>query len=288
MAMAGVTLPKLQTIRLEYHDPGVLVMTFNRPERMNSMVPESYSEWKQVMEHTRGEPMIRVLVVTGSGRAYSAGQDLSAHAPQTTTTATTASVNQDIWRRNEVTRSLTRLLITSPIPIIAAVNGPAIGYACTTLALCDLVLSVESAMFRTPFAELAFCAEGCSSLTFPRILGPAVANDMILFGRSVNAREMHQRGFVARLVASDDQLLPTAVAVARELAGRPQEAINASRGLIRNQRYIDELLETNDAEMDELYRRMISDDAKLAVAQMFAKLQAKAKKQSVPSSKPKI
>ncbi|KAJ2656610.1 hypothetical protein IWW48_004920 [Coemansia sp. RSA 1200] len=287
MAMTGVTLPKLQTTRLEYHDPGVLVMTFNRPERMNSMVPESYSEWKQVMEYTRGEPMIRVLVVTGSGRAYSAGQDLSAHAPQTTTS--TASMNEDIWWRNEVTRSLTRLLITSPIPIVAAVNGPAIGYACTTLALCDLVLSVESAIFRTPFAELAFCAEGCSSLTLPRILGPAVANDMILFGRSVNAREMHQRGFVARLVERDDQLLPTAIAVARELAGRSQEAISASRGLIRNQRYIAQLLETNDAEMDELYRRMISDDAKLAVAQMFAKLQAKAKKQPTSSfSKPKI
>ncbi|KAJ2400233.1 hypothetical protein GGI23_002167 [Coemansia sp. RSA 2559] len=246
-------------------------MTFNRPERMNSMVPESYSDWKHVMEYTRSEPAIRVLVITGSGRAYSAGQDLSTHS------ASAVDSNDDIRKRNEVTRNLTRLLITSPIPIIAAVNGPAIGYACTTLALCDLVLSVESAIFRTPFAELAFCAEGCSSVTFPRILGPMLANDMILLGKHVTAREMHQRGFVARLVAKPEALVPTALALAKELAGRSQEAIKASRALIRNQNYVDELLKVNDAEMDELYRRMISDDAKQAIVRIFAKLKTKAR-----------
>ncbi|KAJ1793555.1 hypothetical protein LPJ59_004707 [Coemansia sp. RSA 2399] len=266
-----VSLPALQTVTLEYCDPGVLTMTFNRPERMNSMVPESYSDWKHVMEYTRSEPAIRVLVITGSGRAYSAGQDLNTHA------APAVDANEDVRRRNEVTRNLTRLLITSPIPIIAAVNGPAIGYACTTLALCDLVLSVESATFRTPFAELAFCAEGCSSVTFPRILGPMLANDMILFGKHVTAREMHQRGFVARLVAKPEALVPTALALAKELAGRSQEAIKVSRALIRNQNYVDELLKANDAEMDELYRRMISDDAKQAIARIFAMLQAKAR-----------
>ncbi|KAJ1663771.1 hypothetical protein IW140_004528 [Coemansia sp. RSA 1813] len=278
-----VSLPTFQTVKLEYHDPGVLVMTFNRPARMNSMVPASYSEWKQVMEYTRTEAAIRVLIITGSGRAYTAGQDLSTHSAPDNNTGTKEEEEEeeakkrDVQRRNEVTRNLTRLLITSPIPIIAAVNGPAIGYGCTTLALCDLVLSVSSAVFRTPFAELAFCAEGCSSVTFPRILGPMLANDMILFGKSVTANEMHQRGFIARLVDPED-LMPTALRLAKELAGRSHEAIKASRALIRNQAYVDELLHANDAEMDELYRRMISDDAKQAIARMFAMLQAKAKK----------
>ncbi|KAJ1998213.1 hypothetical protein GGI04_005100, partial [Coemansia thaxteri] len=267
-----------QTLELTYHEPGVLVMAFNRPSRMNSMVPESYSEWKQVMELTTKTPSIRVLIITGNGRAYSAGQDLSS----TPVPDSEDEQKKAIWQRNEVTRNLTKLLITSPIPIIAAVNGPAIGYGCTTLALCDLVISVESAVFRTPFAELAFCAEGCSSVTFPRILGPMVANDMLLFGRAVKATEMHQRGLVSRIV-KPEELLPTALHVATTMARQSQTAIGVSRALIRNQSYVDELIRANGAEMDQLYLRMISDDAKLAIAQMFARLQSGGNK-----NKPKI
>ncbi|KAJ2336262.1 hypothetical protein GGI00_000931 [Coemansia sp. RSA 2681] len=265
----SVQLPQLKTLELALHEPGVLVMAFNRPSRMNSMIPESYSEWRQVMEFIASTPSVRALIITGNGRAYSAGQDLS--------TVSRASSEQDeakdIRQRNEVTRNLTKLLITSQIPIIAAVNGPAIGYGCTTLALCDLVISVESAVFRTPFAELAFCAEGCSSVTFPRILGPMVANDMILFGRALSATEMHQRGLVGRIV-KPDELLPVALKVATAMARQSQAAIGVSRALIRNQRYVDELVQANDAEMDQLYLRMISKDAKQAIAQMFARMQA--------------
>ncbi|KAJ2700099.1 hypothetical protein FB645_005105 [Coemansia sp. IMI 203386] len=270
------TLPQLTTLKLEWHNEGVLVMTFNRPKRMNSMVPESYAEWKQVMELVHATPDIRVLVITGNGRAYSAGQDLSSAR----SFATVKEEQEDIFRRNEVTRNLTELIITSPIPIIAAVNGPAIGYGCTTLALCDLVISVESAVFRTPFAELAFCAEGCSSVTFPRILGSSVANDMILFGRTVGAKEMHERGFVGRLV-KPEELGPLALTLAKELAGRSQEAIKVSRSLVRSAQFVDELVRVNDKEMDELYKRMISEDAKQAIAKLFAQLQAK-------GTKPKI
>ncbi|KAI9499910.1 hypothetical protein GGI25_003241 [Coemansia spiralis] len=271
-----VVLPTLKTIKLEYHEPGVLVMVFNRPERMNSMTPDSYREWVQVMEFSRAEASIRVLIITGSGRAYSAGQDLSGQTTLSSSPADEEAIKNDVFKRNQVTRKLTKLLITSPIPIIAAINGPAIGYGCTTLALCDLVISVESAVFRTPFAELAFCAEGCSSVTFPRILGPSVASDMILFGRAVTAKEMHARGFVGRLV-KPEELMPTALGLAEEMARRSQVAIRASRTLVRNKGYIDELLEANDAEMDELYKRMISDDAKQAIMRMFAKLQSKSK-----------
>ncbi|KAJ2485372.1 hypothetical protein IWW37_005958 [Coemansia sp. RSA 2050] len=265
----AVQLPQLQTIELTLHEPGVLVMAFNRPLRMNSMVPESYSEWKQVMEFTASTPAIRVLIITGNGRAYSAGQDLSS----VSLSKSGLGEAEDIHRRNEVARSLTKLLITSRIPIIAAVNGPAIGYGCTTLALCDLVISVESAVFRTPFAELAFCAEGCSSVTFPRILGPIVASDMILFGRTLSATEMRQRGLVSR-IAKPEELLPVALKAATTMAKQSQTAIAVSRALIRNQSYIDELVRANDAEMDQLYLRMISKDAKQAIAQMFAQLQA--------------
>ncbi|KAJ2159085.1 hypothetical protein GGF46_003286 [Coemansia sp. RSA 552] len=258
-------LPPFETLKVEHHGPSVLVMAFNRPTQMNAMVPESYREWRQVMEHVHATPKVRVLVITGKGPAYSAGQAL---------VDAKSEDSEVIRRRCDVTRELTRLLVTSPIPIIAAVNGPAIGYGCTTLGLFDLVLASESALFRTPFAELAFSAEGCSSVTFPRILGPATANDMLLFGRTMSAREMHQRGFVARL-AKPEELMPLAIKLARQLASRPQEAIRTSRSLLRTKEYVDELVRVNDLEMDHFYRCLISDDARQAISHMMARLRAK-------------
>ncbi|KAJ1961675.1 hypothetical protein GGI12_003111 [Dipsacomyces acuminosporus] len=273
-----MNLPTLNTVKLKFHNPGVLVMAFNRPARLNSMTPESYRDWHDVMQLVHATPAVRCLVITGNGRAYSAGQDLIRQKFEDE-----EEEKQVILRRSAVTRNLTKLLITSPVPIIAAVNGPAIGYGCTTLALCDLVISVESAIFKTPFAELAFCAEGCSSVTFPRILGPMVASDMILFGRTMTAKEMHARGFISRLV-KPEELMTVALGLAKELAGRAQTAIGISRGLIRNKEYIDELVRVNDIEMDNLYNCMVSADSKKAVAQMFAKLQAKTSG-SAPKSK---
>ncbi|KAJ2048545.1 hypothetical protein GGI08_005976 [Coemansia sp. S2] len=100
-----------------------------------------------------------------------------------------------------------------------------------------------------------------------------VANDMILFDRAVSAAEMHQRGLVSRIVKSEE-LMPVALKVATTMAKQSQTAIGVSRALIRNQSYVDELVRANDAEMDQLYLRMISKDAKQAIAQMFARLQA--------------
>ncbi|KAJ2827045.1 hypothetical protein IWW50_002076 [Coemansia erecta] len=273
----AIELPKLRFIKLDFHKSGVLVMSFNRPEHMNSILPDSYLEWKQVMELVHASTDIRVLVVTGKGAAYSAGQDLKGSQ-----VPATEEGNKIMWQRRNDTCELTRLIITSPVPIIGAVNGPAVGYACTTLALFDLVVSVDTAVFRTPFSELAFCPEGCSSITFPRILGPIVANDMLLFSKTMTAKEMHQRGFVARLTKPED-LMPATIKLANELAGRSQAAIRESRALIRNKQFVDELVRVNEAEMDELYRRMISDDAKQAIARVFARLQAKRS-----GAKPKI
>lgn len=267
------TLPKTTVLELQLHEPGILVMAFNRPTRLNSMTPQMYLEWKQVMEYVHAnQESVRILIITGNGRAYSAGQDLST-VPQ----LDTPEQIEQLRERNNVARQLSRLLITSPVPLLAAVNGPAIGYTCTTLALCDCVVSLDSAIFRTPFAELAFCAEGCSSVTFPRILGSAVANDMVLFGRTLGAKEMHQRGFISRLVSKQEELLPLALKMATKLAGQPQTAIRASRGLVRTEMWMDELTKANDREMDELFRRMQSEDAKQAIAKMFAKLSPNAK-----------
>ncbi|KAJ1734237.1 hypothetical protein LPJ61_001176 [Coemansia biformis] len=265
----SVELPALSELVLELHEPGVLVMAFNRPKEQNSLTKATYAEWRQVMQLVHASSAIRVLVITGNGRAFTAGHDLpSVNLPWS------EALKEEFRQRIDVVRDLARLIITSPIPIVAAVNGPAVGFGCTILGLCDLVLASETAVFLTPFMELAFCAEGCSSVTFPRILGPTVANDMLLFGRRMGAAEMHQRGFVAR-VAKPDELMPLALKLSTKLAGQSQPAVAATRALIRTREWVDELVRANDAEMDELFQRMISVDARTAVARMVALLQAR-------------
>ncbi|KAJ2767122.1 hypothetical protein IWQ56_003450 [Coemansia nantahalensis] len=272
-----VELPALKTVALQLHKPGVLVMAFNRPKSLNALDPAVYEEWREVLRVVHANSAVRVLVITGNGTAFTAGHDLASFGRMWN-----SSAKEELRARLDVTRELTRLIITSPVPIIAAVNGPAVGFGCTVLGLCDLVLAAETAVFRTPFMELAFCAEGCSSVTFPRILGPAVANDMLLFGRSIGAAEMHQRGFVARLAKRDD-LLPLALGIASKIAGQSQEAVRVTRGLIRRQDAIDELVRANDAEMDQLFLRMVSEDARLAVSKMVELLQSRS-----GGAKPKI
>ncbi|KAJ2710009.1 hypothetical protein H4R19_003963 [Coemansia spiralis] len=265
----AVALLSLKTIALQLHQPGVLVMAFNRPKSLNALGAEVYEEWREVLRLVHTNSAVRVLVMTGNGPAFTAGHDLAEDD-----VPWRESLRDEFRERIDVTRELARLIITSPVPIIAAVNGPAIGFGCTVLGLCDLVLAAETAVFRTPFIELAFCAEGCSSVTFPRILGPTVANDMLLFGKSMGAAEMHQRGFVARL-AKRDELMPLALKIATKLAGQSQDAVRVTRSQIKRQEVVDELVRTNDAEMDQLYLRMVSTDARQAVSKMVALIRSR-------------
>lgn len=104
--------------------------------------------------------------------------------------------------------------IQCPKPLFAAVNGPAIGAAVTSATLCDAIIASETATFLTPFKNLGLVPEGCSSYNFPRILGPAVAKE-VLEGRKLNAQEALEYGFV-QYVASPDQLQAQAQKVAEE------------------------------------------------------------------------
>ncbi|KAJ2777529.1 hypothetical protein GGI15_004470, partial [Coemansia interrupta] len=260
----------LKTLELKWHDAGILVMSFDRPRQRNTVTPECFSEWKRVMEFVHDTATVRVLVITGKGHVYCSGYDIEASGSYDSQD----DEHKDLYRQCEVIRKLTELIITSPVPIIAAVNGPALGYGCTTLALFDIVISVDSAVFSTPFTRVGLCAEGCSSVTFPRVLGHSIANEMLLLGKNMGAKEMHQRGFVSKLVQSNN-LLPEAFAIASKFLDRAQNSIRTSRALIRSKEYTERLLATNDREMDEVYKRVISSEAKQAIARTLAHMKNK-------------
>lgn len=128
--------------------------------------------------------------------------------------------------------------------------GPAIGFGVTSLALCDVVYAVPEATFSTPFMKLAFCAEGCSSYLFPKIMGTSKANEMLLMGRTFSAKELEAAGFISRTIPADD-FHRDVLRIAEEAAKFSSEAIRITKKLVRD---VDRelLLKVNQEEMAQL------------------------------------
>ncbi|CAO3595482.1 unnamed protein product [Absidia cylindrospora] len=165
---------------------------------------------------------------------------------------------EDLARQRLTTKNLVSEMIRFPKLLIGAVNGHCIGFGTTTLALCDVVYSVPEATFSTPFMKLGFCAEGCSSVLFPRIMGNSKANEMLLLGRRFSAKEMEECGFLRTLTAEGfkDHVLT----LAGQAAEFSVEAMKVTKELVRG---VDRelLIKTNDVEMERLVERMGSTDS---------------------------
>merc|ERR1719378_54026 len=149
-------------------------------------------------------------------------------------------------------------------PLIALVNGPAIGIATSTLGLCDHVIASESAWFQTPFTQLGQCAEGCSSYTFQRILGPSMANDLIMFNQKFNANEMKAAGLVSH-VFSDTEFEEKAFEKANMIASLPPQSLRSSKRITRPPSMVEKLKAINRAERKMLDGRWSSEECLEAV-----------------------
>ncbi|KAG0258796.1 Enoyl-CoA delta isomerase 2, mitochondrial [Actinomortierella ambigua] len=267
-----VQIPALDLFELTLHANGVLVIAFNRPNRYNALNPQVYKQWGEALEWAAKEDAVKVTVMTGNGKYYSSGQELAAPEDGDDDEDPEAAMN----RRYAFTTNVITQLIHFPKLIIAAINGPAIGFAVTSAALCDIVYATPEATFNTPFMKLGFCAEGGSSVIFPRVMGYSRANEMLLLGKKFTAEEMVQCGMVARTIPSDsfrEQILKIASAAAKA----PIEAMKATKHLIRAHDF--ELMDaTNIREMTCLRERMMSDESAQAImAFMMAKAAAKDK-----------
>lgn len=152
--------------------------------------------------------------------------------------------------------SMVQAFIRFPKLLIAIVNGPAIGIAATVIALCDIIYAAENAYFLTPFTNLGLCAEGCSSLTFPRILGTSKANEMLMLNHKMSAQEAFAFGFVACVYKNEREIW----AKLNQISHLPIGSIKANKRLIRKFT-IDELEQANLNENDELNERFSSEEA---------------------------
>lgn len=249
----------LKTLQVEVKN-GVNIIKINRPNKKNAFTWGTYDELAGILTSSGSDPNIRVVLLTGNGDFYSSGNDLSnfsriMHPLKMASEA------------REILKQFVESFIKFPKPLVAAVNGPAIGIAVTTLGLCDRVFASTTSNYRTPFAELGQSPEGCSSFTFPRLMGDTMANELLWMGRKLSAQEALQSGLVHE-VHGPDVVLERALAYCEYVSKLPPDAVEAQRFILR-EHLTDKLIAVNDEECAVLEKKWISPECFEALAKFL-------------------
>jgi enoyl-CoA hydratase/carnithine racemase len=200
-------------------------LRFERPERLNAFTVDGYRDLRVELESSAADPGVHAVVLTGDGRAFSVGADRSLLDG-----ATTEAAAGGLDAGAEFERLVT-VLSTFPKPLIAAVNGLAVGFGCTMLLHCDLVVAASSARLRMPFTSLGIAPEAASSALLPGRVRWDEAMWAMLSSEWIEADEAQQIGLVWRVVA-DDELASETAAVAATLARLDPAAMVATKRLL--------------------------------------------------------
>ncbi|WP_298301788.1 enoyl-CoA hydratase [uncultured Erythrobacter sp.] len=219
----------------------VTFLTIARPDKKNAITQDMYAAMAKAIEDYDRTDEARAFIITGEGDMFTAGNDL-----QDFSTDDSGDAEPPVARFLRAVRDCEK-------PLIAAVNGPAIGVGLTMLLHCDLVYAARSATFGAPFVKLGLVPEAASSLLLPAAVGMAVANDILLAGRTLTADEAVSFGLVARVFA-DDELASAVQKIGQHVAASAPNALKFSKQLIRGNR-------------TEIEQQM-EDEAKLFVAQL--------------------
>ena len=199
-------------------------ITMRRPEKKNTLTQEMYLAMSDAIEAAQSIPAIRCLVLTGSSGVFTAGNDIADFRQ-----AATAS-GDGVRPGNAVI--FLQSLINNAKPIVAAVDGIAIGIGTTMVFHCDYVIATTTTTFQSPFIQYGLVPEGASSLLVPRAVGYQRAFAMMVMGRPVSAQDARAAGFVNAVVPPGHAIVE-ARKVARELCALPAEAVAISRKLLK-------------------------------------------------------
>ena len=206
------------------------VVTLNSPDRLNALSTDLVSALHDTLDGLAADPHCRVVILTGAGRGFCSGLDLS--EPPVAPTARERSGAASGLRTQEFIASLVPKLIRLPQPVIAAVNGPAVGGGMALAAACDIRIAAASAFFGVQFIRLA--VSGCDigiSYTLPRLIGAARAAELIYTARHFDAEEADRIGFVSEVVA-DDELLARAMQISDVLISHSPFALEMTKQVL--------------------------------------------------------
>lgn len=203
----------------------ILALTLNRPEKKNALTREMYKTLATEISNADADPNIRCIVVMAKGDMFTAGNDLADFAAVGNATGTAQPQHAN---------PLLPALAKSRTPIVAAVNGRAVGIGVTMLLHCDMVFVAEDALLTTPFVNLALVPEAASSILMPSRIGHVRAFEMFVLGEPVTAQQAVSWGIANRAIAPAD-LHRVARATAAAIAARAPAAVVATKSMMRDE-----------------------------------------------------
>jgi 2-(1,2-epoxy-1,2-dihydrophenyl)acetyl-CoA isomerase len=196
-------------------DPAVAVITHNRPDRRNALTVELKEELVGALEKVASNAAVRAVVLTGTGKSFCVGQDLGEHVA-----ALRADPSSAFDTVEKHYNPIVRAIASMPKPVVAAVNGSAVGAGLGFALACDLRVAAESATFATAFSAIGLTADSGLSASLVHSLGAARATELLLLGESFDAQRASEFGLL-RAVVPADAVLDTALELARRLAAGP-------------------------------------------------------------------
>jgi len=234
---------------------GVLELAINRPEKRNALTEAMYTELHDILGQAKHDPEAHVVLITGQKFFFTAGNDLHDF------------MENPMEDDDAPVLRFLRMMADFPKPIVAAVNGPAVGIGTTLLLHCDLVYSGESSVFQLPFVNLGLVPENASSYLLPLKVGHVKAAEWLMLGKSFGPEEALKAGLI-NAVFGDENYLHAAHQQAQQLAAQPSEALQATKKLMK-QHYMGAILQSIDAEAQIFQQRLRSDEFRQAVAAFF-------------------
>ena len=208
---------RYQALKVEQNDKVALV-TFNKPESLNAFDHELHQNLEDILEDLAGDDQVKAIVLTGAGKAFSAGGNIKAMQARLTDPSLPRIQMSGAYR-------LINNILNVDKPIIGAVNGHAVGLGATVALFCDVIFAAENARFGDPHVSVGLVAGDGGCVIWPLLIGVARAKQYLMTGDQIEAKEAERIGLVNK-VLPQEEVLPAAMAFAQRLANGPTKAIN--------------------------------------------------------------
>lgn len=267
MSQKKVDYNKYKTIKIDKVDKTAIVM-FNRPEVLNAVNAEMHAELVSIFKDLADDEEVRAVILTGAGRAFSAGGDIKwmlemKHNPNS------------IMSSHHEAKQIINGILNLKVPIIAAVNGPAVGLGATIALFCDIIIASEDAQIGDPHVKMGIVAGDGGAVIWPLLVGVAKAKELLMTGDLVNAKEAERIGLINKVVPKEE-LMSTAINLAQRFTEGPGLAICWTKVVINKiiKQYVNLILD-NSLAFESI--TFLSEDHKEAVKAFLEKRKPKFK-----------